>query len=107
MDRLSGTNFVQTPRLSRDELLKLIRRQQEALAEDNAAIERRGPTHGPERGHVGVSRVQSKPDAVVVWWPSACAGCGKVLPETDERRIGQSQVTELSSVTRVVIAAWR
>src|SRR5215216_1426837 len=112
--------------LSREELLELVRRQQEALAEREAAIERRDekireleeellqfrrpvktpenssvpPSRGqkanrmagrrrkpgPRRGHVGVSRVRSTRDVVIVCRPSACAGCGEVLPQTGGRR---------------------
>src|SRR3982750_1702110 len=100
--------------LSREELLELVRRQPEALAEREAAIERqdekireleeelsqfrrpvktpenssvppsrgqqenradrRGRKAGPKRGHVGVSRARSEPNAVVECRPRACDG---------------------------------
>src|SRR3954469_24366554 len=106
--------------LSREELLELVRRQQEVLAEREAAIERRdekireleeelsqfrrpvktpgsssvppsrgqkanrverrGRKPGPERGHVGASRVRSTPDVVIECRPSTCGGCGEALP---------------------------
>src|SRR5215207_6915924 len=56
---------------------------------------------GPKRGHVGVSRVRSKPDVVIACRPSAYAGCGAGLPETGGRRVGRSQVIELPAVTPV------
>jgi transposase len=133
--------------LSREELLELVRRQQDELAEREAAIERRDekiraledelaqfrrpaktpanssmpPSRGqkanraagrrrklgPKRGHVGVSRVRSEPDAVIECRPSACAGCGEVLPPTGGRRVGRSQVTGLPSVRAVVIEGWQ
>src|SRR3954451_23809982 len=110
-------------RLSREELLEVltqqagvIGRQQQDLAEREAALERRdekiraleeelaqcrqpaktpenssvppsrgqkanrderrrGRKLGPKRGHVGVSRARSEPDAVVECRPSACDGC--------------------------------
>src|SRR6187551_3084388 len=104
--------------LSREELLELVRRQQEELATREAAIERRDekireleeelaqfrrpaktpenssvpPSQarkanrvagrrklGPERGHVGVSRVRSEPDVVIECRPQTCAGCGQAL----------------------------
>jgi transposase len=72
---------------------------------DRVAGRRRKP--GPKRGHVGVSRVRSEPDAVIECRPSACAGCGAVLPRTGGRRVGRSQVTELPAVTPVVIEGWQ
>jgi transposase len=62
---------------------------------------------GPKRGHVGVSRVRSEPDVVVVCRPSACDGCGEPLPQTGGRRVGRSQVTELPSITPVVVEGWQ
>src|SRR5689334_10801119 len=38
--------------------------------------EARHRKHGPKRGHVGVSRLRRKPDAVVECRPSTCGGCG-------------------------------
>jgi transposase len=133
-------------RLSREELLELIRRQQEELAEREAALERRDAKvreleeelaqfrrpaktpetsslppcrgqkanraerrrrkRGPKRGHVGVSRVRSAPDLVVVCRPTACAGCGGPLPETGGERVGRSQVVELPPLRPVVLEAW-
>src|SRR5215208_7137421 len=61
--------------------------------------------HGPKRGHVGISRVRSKPDVVVACRPSACAGCGEALPQTGGRWVGRSQVTELPTFEAVVIEA--
>src|SRR5215210_3740625 len=60
---------------------------------------------GPKRGHVGVSRVRSEPDVVVVCRPSLCAGCGEALPQTGGRQVGRSQVTDLPTVAPVVIEA--
>ena len=77
-------------RLSREELLELIRRQQDELAERDAAIERRGRKWGPKRGHVGVNRVRSTPDVVVECRPTACAGCGVPLSETGGERVVSS-----------------
>src|SRR5215213_1230916 len=57
---------------------------------------------GPKRGHIGVSRVRSEPDAVVECRPSACAGCGRTLPQVGGRRVGRSQVTELPASEPVV-----
>jgi transposase len=68
--------------------------------------ERRGRRRGPKRGHVGVSRTRSEPDAIVVCRPTACDGCGGSLPETGGRRIGRSQVLELPPARPVVIEAW-
>jgi transposase len=133
--------------LSREELVELVRRQQEELAEREAAIERRDekirvleeellqfrrpaktpenssvpPSRGqkanrvagrrrkpgPKRGHVGVSRMRSTPDAVIECRPSACAGCGEALPQTGGRRVGRSQVVELPPVVPVVIEGWQ
>ena len=96
--------------LSREELLELVRRQQGALAEREAAIERREekireleeelaqfrrpaktpenssvpPARGQKRGHLGVSRVRSEPDVVVECRPRVCAGCGRELPQTGD-----------------------
>jgi transposase len=72
---------------------------------NRAAGRRRKP--GPKRGHVGVSRVRSEPDVVIECRPSACAGCGEVLPQTGGRRLGRSQVTELPAMTSVVIEGWQ
>src|SRR5215210_571708 len=72
----------------------------------NRAVGRRRKP-GPERGHVGVSRVRSEPDVVIACRPSVCAGCGAVLPQTGGRRLGRSQVTELPAVTPVVIEGWQ
>src|SRR3954467_2306635 len=47
--------------------------------------ERRGRKAGPKRGHVGVSRARSEPNAVVECRPRACDGCGERLPETGGR----------------------
>src|ERR687893_3210175 len=109
-------------RLSREDLLELIRRQRDELAEREAALERRDAKireleeelaqfrrpaktpensslppcrgqqanraerrrrkRGPKRGHVGVSRVRSAPDLVVVCRPTACAGCGGAVSGT-------------------------
>jgi len=116
--------------LSHQELLELVRRQQDALAEREAAIERRDektpenssvpPSQarkanrvagrrklGPKRGHVGVSRVRSEPDIVVECRPRACAGCGEELPPSGGRRTGRSQVVELPAVQPVVVEAWQ
>ena len=140
--------------LSREELLDLLLRQvavvgqqQEALAERDAAIERRdekireleeelahfrrpvktpenssvppsrgqkaqrgehrGRKAGPKRGHVGVSRLRGEPDVVLECRPRACRTCGEPLRQTGGRRVGQSQVTELPSVTPVVLEAWQ
>ena len=133
-------------RLSRVELLELLRRQQEELAERDAVIERRdakireleeelaqfrrpsktpessslppsrgrkanrverpGRKPGPQRGHVGVRRVRSEPDVVVVCRPMACDGCGGPLPEMGGRQVGRSQVVELPPTRPVVIEAW-
>lgn len=139
-------------RLSREELLEaltqqaeVIGRQQQELAEREAAIERRdekiraleeelaqfrrpaktpenssvppsraqkanradgrGRKLGPQRGHVGVSRVRSEPDVVVDCRPSACAGCGEGLPQTGGQRVGRSQVIDLPVCRPVVIEA--
>lgn len=62
---------------------------------------------GPKRGHVGVSRVRSEPDAVVECRPRTCAGCGQGLPEAGGRRVGRSQVTDLPGFRPVVIEAWQ
>jgi transposase len=62
---------------------------------------------GPKRRHVGVSRRRSEPDVVVECRPSACGGCGEPLSQTDGRRVGQSQVTDLPVVQPVVIEAWQ
>src|SRR5215213_1571632 len=61
--------------------------------------------HGPKRGHVGISRVRSKPDVVVACRPSACAGCGEALPQTRGQQVGRSQVTDLPTFAPVVIEA--
>jgi len=132
--------------LSREELLELVRRQQEELAE-RAACKRRaermraleeelaqfrrpvktpanssGPPsrgqqanraagrrrkQGPKRGPVGVGRLRSTPDVVIACRPSACAGCGELLPQIGGRRVGQSPVTELPSFAPVVIEGWQ
>jgi transposase len=134
-------------RLSREELLELVRRQQEELAAREAAIERRDekvraleeelaqfrrpaktpenssvpPSRGqkanrasgrrrklgPKRGHVGSSRVRSEPDIVVECRPRVCGGCGHELPQAGGRRVGRSQVTEVPTVTPVVIEGWQ
>jgi transposase len=70
-------------------------------------VERRGRKPGPERGHVGISRVRHEPDVVVACRPSACAGCGEALPQTGGRRVGRSQVTELPPFEPVVIEGWQ
>jgi transposase len=62
---------------------------------------------GPKRGHVGVSRVRSAPDVVVVCRPRACDGCGAPLPQTGGRRVGRSQVTDLPAFEPVVIEGWQ
>src|SRR5215210_5621623 len=62
---------------------------------------------GPKRGHVGVSRQRSEPDAVVECRPRVCGGCGHELPQTGGHRFGRSQVIELPSFTPVVIEAWQ
>jgi transposase len=72
---------------------------------DRAAGRRRKP--GAKRGHVGVSRVRSEPDVVIECRPSACAGCGAVLPQAGGRRVGRSQVTELPAVRPAVIEGWQ
>ena len=134
-------------RLSREELLELVRRQQEELAAREAVIERRDekvraleeelaqfrrpaktpenssvpPSRGqkanrvsgrrrklgPKRGHVGSSRVRSEPDIVVECRPRVCGGCGHELPQAGGRRVGRSQVTEVPTVTPVVIEGWQ
>ena len=134
-------------RLSRGELLELLRGQQEELAARDAAIERReakireleeelaqfrrpakapensslppwhgpkanrterwGRKRGPERGHRGLSRARGEPDVVVVCRPTACAGCGRPLPEAGGQRVGRSQVTELPPVRPVIVEAHR
>src|SRR5215212_4382432 len=90
--------------LSREELL---RRQQDALAEREAAKTPENlsvpPSQarkanrvagrrklGSKRGRVGVSRVRSEPDIVVECRPRACAGCGEELPPSGGRRTGRS-----------------
>ena len=64
-------------------------------------------TPGPKRGHVGVSRMRSAPDAVVACRPRACAGCGQALPQPGGRRTGRSQVIEVPAFGPVVIEAWQ
>ena len=133
--------------LSREELLELVHRQQEALAEREAAIERRDEKiraleeellqfrrpaktpenssvppsrgqkvnrvagrrwkRGPKRGHVGASRLRSTPDVVIECRPSACAGCGEVLPQTGGRRVGRSPVVVLPPVVPVGLEGWQ
>src|SRR3954452_85460 len=51
----------------------------------------RGRKLGPKRGHVGISRQRSEPDAVVECRPRVCGGCGHELPQTGGRRVGRSQ----------------
>jgi transposase len=134
-------------RLSRDELLELVRRQRDALVEHEAAVERRDEKiraledellafrrpvktpenssvppsrgqkanrvdvrrrkRGPKRGHIGTSRVRSEPDVVVACRPSACDGCGELLPQTGGRRVGRSQVVEVPPFEPVVIEGWQ
>jgi transposase len=69
--------------------------------------ERRRAKRGARRGHVASSRLRQRPDVVVRCRPTACRGCGAVLSERDQRRVGRSQVTELPPVQPVVVEAWR
>ncbi|MCC7371850.1 MAG: hypothetical protein IT306_25760 [Chloroflexi bacterium] len=57
------------------------------------------------RGHDGISRRRQAPDVIVRCRPTACAGCGEVLPEAGQRRVGRSQVIELPPIRPVVVEA--
>ncbi len=67
----------------------------------------RGAKRGPRHGHVGVSRARQEPDVVLHCRPIACGGCGAALPESEQRQVGRSQVTDLPPVRPVVVEAWR
>jgi transposase len=69
--------------------------------------ERRGKKRGAKRGHAGVSRPRAVPDATVTCRPTACAGCGALLPPEGQRLIGRSQLEELPAVRTVVIEVLR
>jgi transposase len=68
---------------------------------------RRGKKRGPKRGHTGTSRPRAVPDAVVVCRPTACGGCGALLPPEGQRLIGRSQIEELPVVQTIVIEVLR
>src|SRR6476620_6128009 len=44
--------------------------------------ERRRKKRGPLKGHQGLSRRRAAPDVLVRCRPTACQGCGAVLPTT-------------------------
>ncbi len=64
---------------------------------------RRGKKRGAKRGHAGASRPRAVPDATITCRPTACGGCGALLPPEGQRLIGRSQVEELPVVRPVVI----
>jgi transposase len=73
-----------------------------------ADIERRaGAKRGPKRGHLGISRPRQEPDVVLHCRPTVCGGCGRALPEVEQRAVGRSQVTDLPPVRSVVVEAVR
>jgi transposase len=69
--------------------------------------ERREKKRGPQRGHVGTSRARAVPDVTIRCRPTACGGCGALLPPEGQRLIGRSQVEELPAVRTVVIEVLR
>jgi transposase len=73
----------------------------------DSAESRRGAKRGPRPGHVGVSRARQEPDVVLHCRPIACGGCGAALPESEQRQVGRSQVTDLPAVRPMVVEAWR
>lgn len=68
---------------------------------------RRQQQRGPKRGHAGASRPRAEPDATIICRPTACGGCGALLPPEGQRLIGRSQVEELPVVRTVVIEVLR
>src|SRR5438067_11479583 len=68
--------------------------------------ERRRAKRG-RRTLLGLSRRRQPPDVILKLRPANCRGCGAELRETDQRRVGRSQVTELPRVRPVVVEAWR
>lgn len=70
--------------------------------------ERRGQKkRGPERGHAGASRLRAVPDATITCRPTACGGCGALLPPEGQRLIGRSQIEELPVLRTVVLEVLR
>lgn len=69
--------------------------------------QRRGKQRGPKRGHTGTSRPRAVPDATIVCRPTACGGCGALLPPEGQRLIGRSQLEELPVIRTVVIEVLR
>jgi transposase len=69
--------------------------------------QRRGKKRGAKRGHAGTSRTRAVPDATIVCRPTACGGCGALLPPEGQRLIGRSQIEELPVVHTVVIEVLR
>jgi transposase len=69
--------------------------------------QRRGKKRGPKRGHAGASRPRAVPDARIVCRPTACGGCGALLPPEGQRLIGRSRIEELPVVHTVVIEVLR
>jgi len=68
--------------------------------------ERRGRKRGPERGHVGSSRLRQVPDVVLRCRPTTCQGRGEALEPKDQRRVRRSQVVELPELKPTVLEVW-
>src|SRR5215212_8700637 len=69
--------------------------------------ERRQKKRGPKRGHAGASRPRAVPDATLTCRPSACGGCGALLPPEGQRLIGRSRIEELPALRTVVLEVVR
>ncbi|MCC7369733.1 MAG: hypothetical protein IT306_14985 [Chloroflexi bacterium] len=110
--------------LSREQLIELVLGLAAEVAELKAQIGRPPKTPGNSsvppsvgfkanraerrtrrRGHDGISRRRQAPDVIVRCRPTACRGCGAVLPEAGQRRVGRSQVIELPPIRPVVVEA--
>jgi len=69
--------------------------------------ERRQKQRGPKRGHAGASRPRAEPDATITCRPTACGGCGALLPPERQRLIGRSHVEGLPVLRTLVLELLR